>query len=213
MNRPSYKGYNQTVVQPVDSEVRYRHYLRKGTHIALGSIALTLKFLPAPYHIVFTGILALGAWILRPYYPLVIPMARPTELRDGVLWGVRYYFGTIFAVSLIFYEHPEITAATWLVLALGDGLSATIGGPASMPVPWNRKKRLAGTFACFVGAFVAMSIAFVWYNIDITPVLLFQAIALSMAVAIFESLNTPLDDNLIIGLGASLIMLATGMFV
>ena len=187
--------------------------MRKGTHIALGSLALLIKFMPDPYHIAFTGILAIFAWILRPYYPIVSSMARPIEMRDGVLWGVRYYFGTIFAVSLIFYNYPEITAATWLVLALGDGLSAIVGGPYSIPVPWNRNKRLAGTFACFIGAFIAMEIAFFWYGIVFTPLLIFQVIVLSIAVAVFESLNTPLDDNLIIGLGASLIIFATGMFI
>lgn len=200
-------------MHPVDSGIRYRHYLRKGTHIALGSLALIIKFIPAPYYVVFTGVLAFGSWVLRPYHPLVSPMARATELRDGVLWGVRYYFVTIFAVSLIYYEHPEITAATWLVLALGDGLSATIGGPSSMPVPWNKKKRLAGTFACFVGAFIALSIAFLWYSVAFTPWLVIQAVMLSLTVAVLESLDTPLDDNLIIGLSASLIMLASGMFV
>ncbi len=201
------------MVQPVESSVIYKHYLRKGTHIALGSLAFLIKFLPAPFHVVFTGILALAAWILRPYYPFVSSMARATELRDGVLWGVRYYFGTIFAVSLVFYKHPEITFATWLVLALSDGLSATVGGPSSMPVPWNRKKKLQGTFACFIGAFLALFIAFEWCGVTISPILVYQAIALSLAVAVIESLNTPLDDNLIIGLGASLFMLATGMFL
>jgi dolichol kinase len=186
--------------------------LRKGTHIGLGALALTLKFIPSPFHLVLTAALALASWLLRPYHPLLLPMARPVELRDGVLWGVRYYFGTIFIVSLLFYARPEVTATVWLVLALADGLSATVGGPKSMPVPWNKKKPLAGMIACFIGAFLSFPIAYGWYGIVISPLALFQFAAIAAFVAVFESIDMPLDDNLVIGIVSSALIVAMGLF-
>ena len=195
-----------------NSGFRYRHYLRKGTHIAFGAIALAFKFISPPWHIVLTGTLALISWLLRPHHPLLLPMARPVELRDGVLWGVRYYFGTMFLVSLVFYGRPEVTVGVWLVLALGDGFSATVGGPKSPPVPWNRKKKLFGTIACFFGAFLGLFIAYAWYGIAVVPLVAFQFAAIAASVAVFESIDMPLDDNLVIGVISSVLILAMGLF-
>ena len=132
--------------------VRRSHYLRKSAHILFGLPALRSKFIPPPWQVYCAGFLALIAWQLRPHGPFIAAMSRPAELRDGVMWGVRYYFGTLFIVSLFFPFSPEILVATWLVLALADGLSAIVGGPLSPPVPRNLGKRLYGMIACFFGA-------------------------------------------------------------
>jgi len=178
----------------------------------LGSIALLVKFVPVPWQVVGTGVLAVGAWALRSHWQILIPMARPTELRDGVMWGVRYYFGTIFIVALFFHNRPDILTATWLVLAVGDGLSAIVGGPASPPVPWNKRKKVYGSIACFLGSSLALLFALIWMGGSITGVAFFQALVIGAAVAVLESLDTPLDDNLLIGLGTSSLCLILGFF-
>jgi len=194
------------------SEVRYRHYLRKFVHMGLGALALSIRFIPREWTLAALGFAALTAWIIRPYWPVVMPMARATELRDGVMWGVRYYFGTLFLLAVFFGHRPEILTASWFVLALGDGLSATIGGPGSAPVPWNRTKRLYGTLACFAGSAAALILARLWflYPPDLEGILV--AAAIGLAVSVLESLRTPLDDNLLVGFGTALLCSWTGFF-
>lgn len=205
-------GYNSLMSETVETGVRYRHYLRKGVHVLLGLFALGLRFIEPPIQVWLLGASALIAWILRPHWKFVIQMARPVELRDGVMWGVRYYFGTLFIIALLFPRSPEILGAAWLVLALGDGLSATVGGPKSISVPWNRKKRLYGTLACFVGSVGGLLLALYWFGGFFTPIAMLQAAFIGLAAAFVESLDTPLDDNLLIGLLVSVLCWMAGFF-
>ncbi len=195
-----------------ESGVRYRHYLRKGVHLLLGVFALGLKYVEPPIHVWLMILPALVAWILRPHWKFVIQMARPVELRDGVMWGVRYYFGTLLIIAILFPGSPEILGAAWLVIALGDGLSATVGGPESVPVPWNKKKRLYGTFACFAGAMSGLLIAQYWFGGFISPAAFVQSAVIGLAAAVVESLDTPLDDNLLLGLLVATLCWLTGFF-
>ena len=195
-----------------ETGVRYRHYLRKGVHVLLGVFALGLRFVEPPLHVWLLAVPAFIAWVMRPHWKYVIQMARPVELRDGVMWGVRYYFGTLFIVAIMFPYEPEILGAAWLVLALGDGLSATVGGPKSVSVPWNRKKRLYGTVACFFGSAAGLLLALVWFGGFFTPIALLQVAVIGLAAAIVESLDTPLDDNLLMGLVVALLCKTLGFF-
>jgi dolichol kinase len=117
----------------------------------------------------------------------------------------------------------------WGALAFGDGLATLVGSQMGKgPLPWNRKKTVSGCVAYVCGATPAMAFLYVWtipnlaesprmWSAEATQSLLAspgiaEVIAISFltaaASALLESLETPIDDNLLAPLGGAVIMTA-----
>lgn len=125
------------------------------------------------------------------------------------------YAGTIIAAIALFPDALEIAMGISAILAFGDG-SATVGGKiiGGAKLPWNREKTWAGFFAFLI---VGVPMATLMYyceahNVEALgpPLGLFTAFACCgatvLAAAIAESIESPIDDNLRVGLTA-LVML------
>lgn len=116
--------------------------------------------------------------------------------------GMILYPISILALILVFHRHIEVVAASWAILALGDGAAGITGHALGGPrIPWNDRKTWTG-FAGFViagtlGAYVIVR----WVNPHL-PVERAFLIVLAGAIvgALAESAPIRLDDNLTVPL-------------
>jgi dolichol kinase len=119
---------------------------------------------------------------------------------------------------LLFPAHAELGLTVLAVLAFGDG-SATLGGLLfdSRPLPWNRDKTWSGTL-CFLLAAIPMASLIYWGESHNAEALepgvsfataLFCGGSAAFVAAIAESLRSRINDNVRVGLAASVAVAAT----
>ncbi|MDD2837260.1 MAG: hypothetical protein PHY05_14050 [Methanothrix sp.] len=108
----------------------------------------------------------------------------------GAFW---YVIGALLVAILLSNAH-EIAAAI-VALAAGDSAATIFGILGTHPLPYNRRKTWEGSLAFFVFSLTAY--LFVGW----------VGIVLAAITAIVESLDTPIDDNLLIPV-ASIIFFA-----
>src|SRR3954471_11295335 len=161
---------------------------RQWVHIGSGLFALLLRLLTswqaaalAAFALAFNG-LALPRLGGRRLY-------RPVDEARGFPLGILLYPLAVLLLTLVFPSRPDITAAAWAVLALGDGTATLVGRasrrltaenvenaetrlPYPMSVssaaergalPWNPDKSIAGT-AAFVAFGGLGAIALAWWT-------------------------------------------------
>jgi len=174
---------------------------RKAVHIAFGFVAFSLAWLTTWQ----AALLALTAFVFNwKILPRVGGASIARESR-GTDLGIILYPLAVLALILAFPDRPEIAAATWGIVAFGDGMATVLG--KLMPLaalPWNRRKSVGGfiAFLLFGGA-----AAFVlWrYVAASAPANLLVLVALgTLAAAIAESLELHVDDNIVVPLTAAL---------
>jgi dolichol kinase len=108
-------------------------------------------------------------------------------------YGAFWYVVGVLLVSILLTNAHEIAAAI-VALAAGDSAATIFGTLGTHPLPYNLRKTMEGSLAFFV--FSLPSCLFVgWIGI-----------VLAAIAAIVESLDTPVDDNLLIPV-ASIIFL------
>jgi dolichol kinase len=206
----------------------YNRIARKLLHIAGGVFALLVGVLPWwVFLLLALAGLALAYW-LRPDHGMLRAITKPVDRQRGMISGVRGYFWTATLLALLWpllgalglAQPQRFIAFGWLALTLGDGLAGILGpAPGSLnTVPWNREKTWWGMWGCFLGALLGFSYAFGPLRIDGVqgglglPVLITAGVLCSAVVAVAESINAPVDDNYVVGIGAPLIaLLALGM--
>lgn len=105
----------------------------------------------------------------------------------GAFWFV---VGTLL-VALSLGREEQIAAAIF-VLAAGDSAATIFGIRGSHPLPCNRIKTVEGSIAFFV------------FSLPVYLLVGWMGIALAALAAIVESLDTPVDDNLLIPIMAIL---------
>lgn len=127
-------------------------------------------------------------------------------------WGpaVLGYAGAVLGMLLLFPSSAELGMTVLVVLAFGDG-TATLCGLyfRGRPLPWNPHKTWAG-LAGFIAAGLPLSV--LAYLAESQPTAPFVAAlgcgaAATFAAAIAESLDMRLNDNIRVGLAASLAVL------
>lgn len=123
------------------SEIR-----RQLTHILVGAFALLLRWL--------TVWQAAGVAIAAIIFNLVVlprvsrNVFRPGDLDRVTESGIVIYPVAVLALILLFPHRPDIAAASWAILAAGDGLATLVGAHVRSPkLPWNRDKSVAGLVA------------------------------------------------------------------
>lgn len=110
--------------------------------------------------------------------------------RPGMLPGrgvIMYAAGML----LLFAFAPSQLFALGIasILAVGDGLATLVGSQVGgMKLPWNKHKTASGTLAFFAGSFIAS----VWF-LGTSSALFYSAL-----LALVESIDWGLDDNLLI---------------
>jgi dolichol kinase len=201
----------------------YNRTARKLLHIAGGLGALTLPFIP--YWLALAGALAatILAFILKPQHVWWLRvLSKPRDRLRGVITGMRGYCLVVLlliliwpALNLAFDDAAHLVMLGWLALSLGDGVAGLVGPhpSESRTVPWNRHKTLWGAVGCFLATLVAYLVSFTiaWPGVEVQPIgaALIPGALVAAIVALLESLDTPVDDNYLVGLGA---ILAAALF-
>jgi uncharacterized protein (TIGR00297 family) len=205
---------------------------RQWVHIGSGAFALLLRWLNWWQ----TALLALTA---LAFNALVLPrvggrrLYRPVDHARGFPIGILLYPIAVLLLVLAFPSRPDIAAAAWGILAIGDGAATLVGrgstitlelakraerdfSPSSKLIvrrvlPWNADKSLAGTLA-FIVLGGAGSVALAWWtrvNVTPAPPLAFTIVAPLVAATVaglVESIPVGLDDNISVPATAGVVL-------
>jgi uncharacterized protein (TIGR00297 family) len=183
----------------IASVPRHSETSRQLVHIAMGTFALLLRWLPWWQAVVLaTAALAFNLLVLPR---VAARLYRPGDRERGV-HGIVLYPLAIVLLLLVFPTRPDIVAAAWGILAAGDGL-ATLAGRAigGRKWPWNRDKTISGSLAFAAGG-AAAGVLLAWWCRPATvppPSMLFSVaapIAAAIVAALVETVPARLDDNL-----------------
>lgn len=189
--------------------------LRQAGHIGAGLGALLIRPLgPGP-------VLAL-VLVALPFNAFVLPrwlggrLRRPGE--RGAFWGPTWYALSVALLLVVFWRLPDLAAAGWLLLAVGDGAATIVGRRwGKRELPWNPDKSWAGSLAYWIAGAAAV-LGILWPSdarlITALPDQMVLMVALfamgptvaALAAAAVESLRQPLDDNLLPPLVGSLVL-------
>lgn len=178
-------------------------------HILVGAIALVLRVLTWWQ----AALLAIGAVLFNLYLlPAIAPhVFRPGDLDAPLKSGIVIYPLAVLALVLAFPERLDIVAASWGVLAAGDGFATLVGAHMrTAPLSWNRAKSVGGLVAFIAfGAAAGVGLA-VWTGAGRSglPVAwLLVAPALAAIVAGFvETAPIRLNDNISVPATAALVL-------
>lgn len=189
--------------------------LRQAGHIGAGLGALLIRPL-GPGLVLALVLLALlfNAFVLPRW--LGRELRRPGEM--GAYWGPTAYALTVAVLLVVFWGKPELAAAGWLLLAVGDGAATIVGRRwGKRKLPWNPEKSWAGSLAyCLAGTAVVFGILWPatariiarrpWEAARVVAVVAIGVAAAAFAAAVVESLRLPLDDNLLAPLVGVLVL-------
>lgn len=180
--------------------------LRQAGHIGAGLGALLIRPLgPGPVLALVLVALLFNAFVLPRWFGG--RLRRPGE--RGVFWGPTWYALSVALLLVMFWRLPDLAAAGWLLLAVGDGAATIVGRRwGKRKLPWNHVKSWAGSLAYwFMGSAAVFSMLWPLAAAPLTAlpeetvrVVVFFAIgavAVGLAAAVVESLRLPVDDNLL----------------
>lgn len=170
--------------------------LRKALHIAFGLGALTLRFLPWTIAAAVAAAAVIGNWLLL--HRLV--GKRVSRHERGFDAGIVLYPLAVLVLIVVFRDRPAIAAASWAIMAFGDGFATLAGKNIRGPrLPWNEDKSWSGFLAFLAFGFIGAEVTwlFVAGNAPLTVI----SITVFLG-AIAESLPLNVDDNLIVPLVA-----------
>ena len=184
---------------------------RQWVHVGSGAFALLLRFLE-------WWQAALLAAVALLFNAVVLPriggrrLYRPVDHARGFPIGILLYPLAVLFLILIFPTRLDIAAAAWAILACGDGAATLVGRRvASVPLPWNRDKTIAGSCA-FVMTGAAAGVALAWWtrpSVAPPASLLFVVVApivAALAAGLVESLPVRMDDNISVPMAAGSVL-------
>lgn len=214
---------------------------RKAVHISMGGFALLLRWM-TPWQAVFMAVAALILNVFFLHRLTGRRLLRPEEREGGFSRGIVTYPAVLLVVFLVFQSRLELAAGIWGLLAVGDGMATLcglmVGGPR---LPWNQKKSWSGLAAFTL--FGTLSSAFLigwtqlargstafWPEVDVTwvgpsflgggpvnegaSVFLLVGCLVAAAVAAFaESLETSVDDNVLVPLTGALALAGASLVI
>lgn len=185
---------------------------RQAELMILALPALFLRAHPSPWILPAIGG-ALLFWVIF-FSPRLLPGTyRPAEIQAGYSPGKIAYAAMVLVLLLLFRGRLFVAAGAWAVMAFGDG-AATLAGRrwGGAPVPWNRKKTLAGSLAFVLAGALACAALLKWVNYplgDFTVAFCLMAGLLAAgAGALVESLPLPVDDNVSVPVTAAAVLAA-----
>jgi uncharacterized protein (TIGR00297 family) len=181
---------------------------RKIVHISMLVFAFLLPYL--------TWTQAAGCALMALLFNIVIlprlgadlSKGPPLESRADIWTGIIFYPISVLLLILLYRHHLHIVAATWAIMALGDGMASIAGGALRGPaLPWNREKTWSG-FLGFVAAGAAGAYLLTrWVVPAVAPEVALRICAATALVgAIVESAPVRLDDNATVPLVAGAFM-------
>ena len=193
---------------------------RQWVHVGSGAFALLLRVLT------WWQAAAVAA-IAFLFNLLVLPriggrrLYRPADEARGFPLGILLYPLSVLLLILVFPTRPDIAAAAWGILALGDGAATLVGQAITLnaepaktaghQLPWNRDKSVAGTLA-FVACGGVGGVALAWWTrpaVTPPPSMLFTIaapFAAALAAGLIETLPVRLDDNVSVPTAAAVVL-------
>jgi uncharacterized protein (TIGR00297 family) len=187
-----------------------REALRKATHVGMGLIAFSLRWLGPGWSAVLAGVALLNnLFVLHRIGGR--RMWRDAELEAGGSAGIVLYPLTVLLLILVFFRRLEVAAAAWGILAFGDGMATVCGMSfGRRKLPWNPAKSWIGSAAYVAFGTLAAAVLLIWtapgqaYS---WPFALVAGGAAALLAAALESLPQGLDDNLGVPLVAGIFLL------
>ena len=123
---------------------------RKAVHVAMGGFALLLRWL-TPIEAMACAVAALAFNLFVLHRLTRRALLREHERDRGFSLGIALYPAAVLAILVVFRSRLELAAATWALIAFGDGMASAMGVTLRGPnLPWNPGKTWSG-FAAFVG--------------------------------------------------------------
>lgn len=184
---------------------------RKAVHISMGAFAVLLPLIPW-WQAVFLAISAVLFNLFALQRLLGHRLFRPGERAGRLTSGIVLYPLSVLGLLLIFRNRLDIVAASWGILAAGDGMATIIGRKFPIgAIPWNRRKSLGGSLALLVFGSLA-GVALAWWCREAVmppayPWFFFVApVAAAAAAAAVETLPVSLDDNVMVAGAAAGVM-------
>jgi dolichol kinase len=169
-------------------------------HLVLGIAALViLLILGRPFVIagsfiaLIVGFFLVNRMLLKKKAPVADLFVKRFERKGAIFpgWGsANYGLGVLLVAALL--DSTAYVAAALIVLALGDGFSTLLGKLGKHKLQWNERKTWEGTVAFLVGCLPGYFF--------VGPLIL----PLALIGAFIESIDWPLDDNLMIPLACIL---------
>ena len=170
---------------------------RKIVHMSMLIFAFLLPYL--------TWRQAAGCALLALLFNVVILPRLGADLRKtpastpgaGVWTGIVIYPISVLALILLYRHDLHIVAATWAIMALGDGTASVAGSALRGPaLPWNRGKTWTGFLGFIVAGAAGAYVLTRWVapGVD-SDIVLRICVATALVGAIVESLPVGLDDN------------------
>lgn len=131
---------------------------------------------------------------------------------EGALGGLVAYPLSVCLLTVIFRENTVAIGAGWAAMSFGDPAASYFGKRlGGAPCPWNPRKRLRGAAAfALVSAPALVCVHAV--AAGFTGPAVAAGLAVAVAGALIETLPLPLDDNLVVALGAGACAAAVGAF-
>lgn len=177
---------------------------RQVLHILLLLGAFSLRWLERWQAVVLLGILLGAVLWLAPKFS-----RRHELLRSHESWygnGGVWYALTLLALAVVFPLY--IVAASWAVLALGDGAATLLGQSIrGRRVPWNREKTVAGTVGFIFCGALGCAWLLNWMNPDFGWLVgLTIGVRVALVAAVIESLPLPIDDNITVPLVSAAVL-------
>jgi len=228
------KGYGKVVVTPLGTELT-----RKAVHIGMGGGAFLLRWL-TPVQAAGIAVIAILFNLFLVHRMTGGRLLRPEERQRRFSMGIAVYPMAVLALILIFHNRLELAAACWILLAFGDGMASVIGRVVRGPqLPWNAEKSWSGFLAFILYGGLGAAVVIRWTQAAIADVvagsgnvadigqsfvaatmadgsvnetiwLLVACVVCATIVGFVESLDTGIDDNILVTLfGASAFALAT----
>lgn len=177
---------------------------RQAVHSGLLVIALLLKYLTRWQAVAVLGLLLFVTLFIVPQLTIRSHFYRQLEQRYSA--GAVLYVLVLLVLLLVF--PLPIVAASWAILALGDGAATLIGTHfKANALPWNPEKTYAGTIAFLVLGTLGASALLQW----MLPTLgyrsaLFLGVKTTMVAAIVESLPWKVNDNITVPLASAAVL-------
>jgi len=197
-------------------DARFSEDSRQLVHVGMGAFALLLPLIPW-----WQSALVAASAVLFNLFGLQRVagrrLFRPGERIGRLTSGIVLYPLTVLLLLLGFPGRLDIVAASWGILAAGDGMATIVGRRIPIAtIPWNPRKSVGGTLAFAVcGAAVGIGLA-LWCRDTVMPPAYgwyyFVAPALAaVAAAAVETIPISLDDNVSVAASAAGVMWVISM--
>lgn len=177
---------------------------RQLVHILLFLLAFLLKYLGRLQAAILLTVLLLVTMYLVPKLKVRKFLHRQSEINYSQ--GAALYFLILLILVLIF--PLRIVAASWAILAWGDGTATLIGKNFKVKeLPWNKNKSYVGTLSFIFFGTLGSAALLKWMSPELPLDLIFSASFKTALIAgIVESLPWRINDNISVAATSAIVM-------